>query len=185
MYHTTDYITVIDDVLSPDACEQLITKFEQHDHVARQEDYYKFAELNLHQSPDFKDECKSIQGAVTKLIKEYKAVHNASFMPDQFSLEQFRMKRYKPNGEDVFDWHSDVGDYKSARRFIVCLMYLNDVEEGGETAFDGKGEDDESIVVKPKAGRLVMFPPTWMYPHKGKMPISGNKYIISTYGHYF
>ena len=184
MKHTTDYITVVDDVLSPDACEQLITKFEQHDHVSRQEDYYKFQELNLHKYVDFKQECSVIQNAVTRMIKEYQRKHKATFIPEKFTLEQFRMKRYDPNGEDVFDWHTDVGDYKSARRFLVCLMYLNDVDEGGETCFDYAAEDEESVVVEAKQGRLVMFPPMWMYPHKGKKPVSGKKYIISTYGHY-
>lgn len=184
MKHTTDYITVVDDVLSPAICEGMIKKFEEHDHIPREEDYYRFAELNLHQTPGFENECKAIQDGITLMIKEYKAKHNAIFMPEKFTLEQFRMKRYEPNGLDVFDWHTDVGDYKSARRFLVCLMYLNDVEEGGETAFDSDAADEDTITVKAKAGRLVMFPPTWQYPHKGKMPVSGNKYIISTYGHY-
>jgi hypothetical protein len=29
-----------------------------------------------------------------------------------------------------------------------------------------------------------MFPPLWMFPHKGESPISNPKYIISTYLHY-
>jgi hypothetical protein len=184
MKHTTDYITVVDDVISPEMCKDLIEAFEKKPHLARSEDYYQFAELNLHQDPDFKEACKAIQGAATLMIKEYKRKHNATFIPDQFTLEQFRMKRYSPNGVDQFDWHTDVGDYKSARRFLVCLMYINDVEEGGQTAFDSECDDEKAIKVDAKAGRLVMFPPTWQYPHKGMKPVSGNKYIISTYGHY-
>jgi hypothetical protein len=53
------------------------------------------------------------------------------------------------------------------------LVYVFD----GETVFDFGH-------VKAKCGRLVMFPPLWMYPHKGSVPISGAKYIMSSYLHY-
>jgi hypothetical protein len=35
--------------------------------------------------------------------------------------------------------------------------------------------------VKPAAGRLLMFPPYWMYQHEGVAPHSGDKFILSTY----
>ena len=53
---------------------------------------------------------------------------------------------------------------------------LTDVEEGGETFFN-----DLDYGVKPKKGRMLMFPPFWMYPHPGVRPISGTKYILGTY----
>jgi len=37
------------------------------------------------------------------------------------------------------------------------------------------------LKVKPQCGRLLMFPPYWMYQHQGLPPISGEKYILSTY----
>jgi hypothetical protein len=60
------------------------------------------------------------------------------------------------------------------------FTYLNDVEEGGETEF----ESEFGFTVKPKQGRMVVFPPMWMFPHRGKQPISNSKYILSTYLHY-
>lgn len=36
-------------------------------------------------------------------------------------------------------------------------MYLNDVEEGGETRFDDLG-DSRDLVVTPKLGRVVIWP---------------------------
>ena len=32
-----------------------------------------------------------------------------------------------------------------------------------------------------QTGRLVVFPPYWMYQHEGIAPVSGDKYILSTY----
>ena len=58
-------------------------------------------------------------------------------------------------------------------RKIVFIFYLNDVDTGGETEL----LDDYKI--KPKAGRLLFFPATWTYPHRGCIPISDNKYIAT------
>ncbi|MFO1473223.1 MAG: 2OG-Fe(II) oxygenase [Lysobacterales bacterium] len=45
---------------------------------------------------------------------------------------------------------------------------------GGDTAFCDPA-------AAPRAGRLLMFPPYWMFQHAGLPPVSGNKYILSTY----
>ena len=63
-----------------------------------------------------------------------------------------------------------------AARYLVFLWYLNDVADGGETVFV-----DIDMKVAPRAGRLLVFPPYWMYQHAGLPPVSNDKYIISTY----
>ena len=68
-------------------------------------------------------------------------------------------------------------DRASGVRILTVFLYLNDVEEGGETVFD-------NLEIKPKQGTLVVFPPLWMFPHRGNPPISGTKYLLSTYLHY-
>lgn len=87
----------------------------------------------------------------------------------------FVMKRYRPGGDDRFQPHFDsIGAV--ANRYLVFLWYLNDVDEGGQTRFPDLGLD-----VAPRAGRLVVFPPYWMFQHEGLPPVSGDKYILSTY----
>lgn len=58
-------------------------------------------------------------------------------------------------------------------RAITYLWYLNDVEKGGETALLS------NMKIQPSAGRLLLFPATWTYPHCGMMPESGDKYIVT------
>ena len=48
------------------------------------------------------------------------------------------------------------------------------MEEGGQTAFN-------DVTIEAKEGRLILFPPLWMFPHAGKIPISNTKYILTTY----
>lgn len=47
------------------------------------------------------------------------------------ALKAIRMKRYMPNDIDEFKEHVDVGDYNSARRFLVFFLYLDENKEGG------------------------------------------------------
>ena len=63
------------------------------------------------------------------------------------------------------------------------MVYLNDDFEDGETyfpVFESK--------VKPKQGRLFIFPPTWNYLHRGIPPRNpsgrGSKYFIMTHLNY-
>ena len=65
---------------------------------------------------------------------------------------------------------------------FVFIFYLNDVEEGGETGFLFKDEDtNDFFKVKPEAGKLIIHPASWPYIHKGYMPKSDDKYILTTW----
>ena len=61
---------------------------------------------------------------------------------------------------------------------IAFQVYLNDVHEGGRTIFS----DDVNIT--PEKGKMIMFPPLWLFPHAGEKPKSNAKYILGSYLHY-
>lgn len=189
MKNLSDYIMAVDDVLEPEYCQSLINKFDATaDLVTRDstwsEDYKSFKEVNLTTHPEFKEEQDYFYQITQRMLGFYQQRCGIKFFPDKVGLEEVRMKRYEANDKDQFGWHADVGDYASARRFLVMFFYLNDVEEGGETIFEDRVNDNLNLTIKPKQGRMVLFPPMWMYPHKGCKPISGPKYIVSTYCHY-
>lgn len=96
-------------------------------------------------------------------------------IPDSHVHSDLILKRYRPGLVEGFQLHFDAINHV-ANRYLVLLWYLNDVAEGGETRFP-----QLDVSVKPKAGRLLMFPPFWMYQHEGVPPVSGDKYILSTY----
>jgi len=85
------------------------------------------------------------------------------------------IKRYRPTQDEGFQLHFD-SIYSVSNRYLVLLWYLNDVAAGGETRFP-----QLDISVRPARGRLLMFPPYWMYQHEGAPPRSENKFILSTY----
>ena len=74
-------------------------------------------------------------------------------------------------------WHIEHGHgFENESRAFVFSIYLNDVEEGGETEFL-----HFSKRVKPKTGRIVIWPAAFPYLHRGNPPLSGEKYILTSW----
>ena len=105
--------------------------------------------------------------------------------PKDYGWEEFRMKRFLVSDGSVdaeqFKEHVDVTSHEGAKRFLIFMVYLNDDFDGGETVFPIFGDE-----VKPRKGRLVVFPPTWTYLHKGNPPLQPGyaKYFLMTYLNY-
>lgn len=96
------------------------------------------------------------------------------FETNKLYFEIFMIQRYLKNeGKYIYhhDFRTDLPNKK--HRILTYLWYLNDVEEGGETVLE------DNIFIKPEAGKLLIFPACWTYPHTGKVPLSSNKYIIT------
>jgi prolyl 4-hydroxylase len=96
-------------------------------------------------------------------------------IPNSPAFADLVVKRYRPHSAERFQLHFDAINHLS-NRYMVLLWYLNDVERGGGTRFPKLG-----VEIEARAGRLLMFPPYWMYQHEGLPPESGDKYILSTY----
>ena len=56
------------------------------------------------------------------------------------------------------------------------VWHIDDVEDGGETEFL-----HFSKRVKPKTGRIVIWPASFPYVHRGNPPLSGEKYILTSW----
>lgn len=97
---------------------------------------------------------------------------------DYISEETYQIQKYN-KGEGKYIYHEDfaVKWDKQQYRVITFLWYLNTVEEGGETEIMG------SVNIKPVTGKLLLFPASWTFPHRGKMPISHDKYIVTGWFH--
>lgn len=110
----------------------------------------------------------------------------SSQWPKEYGWEELRMKRFLVSDGGIeaeqFGLHVDVNNLEGAKRFLIFMVYLNDDFEGGETEFPIFGDK-----VKPKKGRLLMFPPFWTYLHRGNPPLKPGgyaKYFLMTYLNY-
>ena len=177
------YVQYFDAALSPDFCAQMISAFEQASHWQSPEgrgyrpglEQSSWVEVNLQRLAD--DAFLGFFHAqVDKYLREYNRILPLTLpVPGRPKIDELRMKRYRAGSDDNFQPHFDSIDEKCGR-YLVFLWYLNDVSEGGETEFTDLG-----IKIQARTGRLLMFPPYWMFQHAGLPPQSNDKYIVSTY----
>lgn len=171
-----DYIKVYDDVIDIKHCRKLIEYYEKSTPEFVDNDFKpKFHHLVM-------DDGLSMEliPMIRPSLKSYMdALDCLQWFPSKYAYEEFRIKKYRKGTDDSFLNHVDVGDHASAKRFLAFFIYLNDVPTGGETHFTNLNK-----YVKPKAGRMLVFPPLWLFPHQGKPTISNDKYIVGSYFHY-
>ena len=75
--------------------------------------------------------------------------------------------------EGYHSWHSESNNIANANRTLVWSVYFNDLEDSGETEFLYQKKK-----VKPKAGRVLIFPSSFTHLHRGNPPYEA-KYIAT------
>lgn len=78
------------------------------------------------------------------------------------------------DGSGYHVWHSEFSAGCFRDRFAAWILYLNDVDEGGETEFLY-----QSTRVKPRKGDLVIWPAYFTHVHRGNPPLTGDKYVMT------
>jgi hypothetical protein len=177
------YVQWFDDALDSNFCKQMVESFDQLAQFQTRGgrdtgnalQSSAWTELNVSRVAD-----SSFESVFKEQVFRYLELYNKRApltlpVPPRNRLENLRIKRYVAEVGDQFQPHFDSLDYTS-NRYMVFLWYLNDVVDGGETEFCDLG-----LRVSARQGRLLMFPPYWMYQHAGLPPRSNDKYIISTY----
>lgn len=184
MVDVLDFIHVYEEVLEPNVCQFLINTFEENtDKHERYDNEGKpnFTQLNLTEHHEMSDELISVHNHLVRKTIEYRDIYyqfiDGRVFPQEHAFEQFRIKKYNADGIDQFDTHVDVVNHETARRYLSFTWYLNTVDQGGNTVF-------KDLLIPPKVGSLLVFPPMWMFPHRGEPAISNPKYILTTYLHY-
>ena len=167
-----------DNTIPSKICRDLILLFETN---TEEQEYVDkdhcpcFTQMNLNRVSN--GIVKLLTPIVQQVYYQYKIDTKSKYIPQFKKLEEFRVKRYYNNGNERFDEHVDVNDIGSSIRAVAFLFYLN--SNNGNTIFP-----NHELNIKPECGRVVVFPPTWEYPHAGLPPSNNSKYILSTYIHY-
>ncbi len=191
-----NYIRTYENVVDVDSCKFLINKFDasekEFENILVEKDDDKvisFNQINIYNGDSWEGIRDKLAQVYWFYIHKYKEDCNITkemWPPfEKIGVEAIRIKRYENNDYDRFDDHVDSTD-GCDKRFLNMLIYLNDVEEGGETEFPQLQKPGTYIKlsVQPKAGTMVIFPPMWPWLHAGRKPISGRKYFAHSYLHY-
>ncbi len=115
---------------------------------------------------------KSLNGGLKKYIR---------FLPEEYMKHRalselgndtgYQIQRTQPG--DYYIWHHD----QTTSRLVTFIWYLNDVKDGGYTEFiDGTR-------IQPEAGKLIIFPATWDFLHRGVSPKTETKYLCTGWVH--
>lgn len=93
---------------------------------------------------------------------------------------RLNMQKYLAAQGNYNHWHSEVfpqiGSTDPLHRVLLYQYYLNDVSEGGHTNFYYQQRR-----VQPRTGRLIIAPAGFTHTHRGEIPLSGDKYVLTSW----
>lgn len=190
---TSPWVVVVDNFVSDDESHELITgvqNWERSTDAGEMNEYGESARTLTFGRTSSNSWCrgpcekqKSVVNLATR-VSQYVSVPVQNF-------EAFQVLRYEVGQQYVL--HHDFSQYQLGMacgpRILTVLMYLSDVEEGGETVFPELG-----ITIKPKKGRAVFFPNVLSSnlesadlrtSHKAKPVQKGQKYAVNTWIHLY
>lgn len=97
-----------------------------------------------------------------------------------FRTGDINAQHYKKGEGGYPYWHSEVFPQKPhgepLHRILLFMFYLNDVAEGGSTDFYYQEKS-----IRPRTGRMVIAPAYFTHTHRGQVPVSNDKYILTSW----
>ena len=184
-----DGTAVFDGFFSNELCDNYIKYFNDRETAGFTHDRWtsqRMKPITMQDSQAFLTNGDFLTDVDTKLVSEqflkifweeiYKTyVQKFSVLENYASHKIYHLKLQKTLPTQGYHvWHSENGTRESSNRILVFILYLNDVEEGGETEF---------LYIKrrvtAKKGRLLLWPSGFTHTHRGNPPLSGEKYIMT------
>jgi 2OG-Fe(II) oxygenase superfamily len=191
-----DFIGVYENAFSPDFCDGLILYYKwckEKNHTWRRNEAPKSQKDDEsclvnplhHNTIDFTS--SHLDGYIRefneifwgKCYEEYSNVFHSLKTLSKHTTFTYKIQETHP-GEGYHIWHCEQDGIENSRRIAAYIVYLNDVEEGGETEFLYQAKR-----VKPTQGTVVIFPSSYTHYHRGNPPISGDKYILTGWLEFF
>ena len=180
-----DFISVYDNSFTSDECEEYIKLVEHYisNGVITKEDraYHNTDHFCINFNNDISYNILSGDNLSMEFlpkIKDYVGEYLKKFsVLSQEKLLIYDTKAKKiPIGGGFHNWHFENTGLQVSARKLVIQLYLNTIEEGGETEFLYINKR-----IKAEQGRLIIFPAAFTHTHRGNPPIGQDKYIISTW----
>lgn len=172
--------------ISTEKCNNLIEIFEASDYAKKEQHKFKgklvksgssviITEEFLHKNKIWLDELNDFYSILGHYSSEYvkKYFQSLHFIGSWRNETYSVMSRFDP-GESFCDWHCEQGNLNKSSRILAWMFYLNDVTDGGKTAFL-----NQRVGIKPESGKLVIWPSSWTHTHKGLISRTQTKYILT------
>ena len=183
MNNFDNFVGVYENAYSQDFCKEVIEYFETSQlagrSFTRQEDNSGVLKMQKDDTTVLGD-----LGHALRLIRPFNTTFWECYA--QYSNKYDVLKTSETHSNFVFKvqkteigqgyhvWHYESGTRPYSNRLLAWTLYLNDVEEGGETEFLYCPKR-----IKPKTGTLVIWPAGFTHAHRGNPPLSNTKYIVT------
>jgi hypothetical protein len=183
-------IQIFENVIPDNICDEIVSRYEGLEtsfifkakvHKGDDLKYRNNDILYILDNPELEKEDSRFVGLVSDYLLN--KIYNDAVVPYNksmsgafdglpfWTIDELDLLKYYKN-EGFYKEHID-SDGVNANRYFSILVYLNDVETGGETSFPLQDK-----TIKPKRGSVAIFPSDWTHPHIGCMPTSNDKYVI-------
>ena len=181
-----DFIWVHEDAVDAEACENIIERFEAYNDsgwVVSRQQTEKVTKVQKHDLSmgysyafnfQFDDSMgNTISKQVMDSFFEYADTYQ-TLVDVELCIKHFKIQKTEPGG-GYHVWNFEQMQPNCADRMVVFTLYLNDIDEGGETEFLYQRRR-----VKPKQGNIVWFPAGYTHTHRGNPPLGDtSKYIVT------
>ena len=165
-------------------CKKIIDTFEQraemqlteHQTGFKNQDERIFMDMANHNNMFHVDAnlCKFFYQTIMDTYEhKYRKKYDSLGSVCQHSPKGMSVQKTRPH-QGYHAWHCENADLVTPSRVMAYTLYLNSVEEGGETEFLYQG-----VKIKPEPGKLAIFPAYYTHPHRGNPIYKGIKYIVS------
>tara|TARA_R100000655_G_scaffold57613_1_gene95977 strand:+ start:4370 stop:4963 length:594 start_codon:yes stop_codon:yes gene_type:complete len=184
VFKLENHIGIFDNYILPSDCELMIKYYNSRASFGEAYQRLTMENSQPHQKRDTSinvdcwiDDFRSFFLNFDMALQRYKentGIHE--FYEKGFEYVPMKIQKTLPK-EGYHVWHIEHNPSpRSLDRVMAYTVYLNDVEEGGETEFL-----HQAIRVKPKTGRIVIWPAYYPFVHRGNPPLSGEKYILTSW----
>ena len=166
-----DFIGIFDNALDPRFCDFLVDYMDKTEFVDFKRNFGHVKDKQICLDGFSPSECKQLMEFVNNCLfhylNEYTYLGNFSYVSSLCLLQ----KTEPTQGYHLF--HAENVNWNLSSRTMAWMVYLNDVEEGGETEFLY-----QKLKVKPKKGTVLIWPGGYTHLHRGNPPMS-DKYIAT------
>lgn len=171
-FHIDQFVGIYNDVIPLGFCQHLIDIADNSSFIYnRTTSMIKDKQLVLDSAHT--PSVKSLyENALTPCLLNYCA-HYPYLSTFNFVSSAALLQVTEPLGGGYHIFHAENVDWNVNDRVLAWMVYLNDVDEGGETEFLYQG-----LRVRPKAGRVVIWPGSFTHLHRGNPP-SNTKYVVT------
>ena len=187
-----DFIGVYDGYIPDEACDQAIELFNKYQEFNKvfsrftsegatqdfKNDKQLFCTPDVLTNQEFNvNKLKILMVNFDLALKHYYTETNVKkYTTEDIITDHVKIQKTMPS-QGYHVWHIEHGQGReNEKRILVYSIYLNTIEDGGETEFLYQSQR-----VKPVKGRIVIWPAGFPYVHRGNPPLSGEKYIVTSW----